>query len=81
LGGSLFPGVLRGFDSDADGIIHFVKRLASFHSVYFTVRAGAIAQERGGPILGKVNVTKNFVFLYFSLFFLLCFLCWYHNWQ
>jgi hypothetical protein len=39
-------------------LIHFVKRLISFHSMYFTVRAGAIAKGKRGPILGTVNVTK-----------------------
>jgi hypothetical protein len=69
LGGSLFAGRLRGLDSDTDKLIHFVKRLVIFRSMYFAVRAGVIAQEKGCPTLGTVNCITIFIyFLYFSFF-------------
>jgi hypothetical protein len=49
-------------------LIHFVKRLGSFHLMYFTIRACAIAQEKDCPILRTANVTNFFVLLYFGLF-------------
>lgn len=66
------------------------KRLVSFYSMYFAVRVGAIAQEKGGQTLGTVNITTIFVLLYYSFFVYIwwilispdfLFSCWNHNWQ
>lgn len=85
-----FLDCLRGFDSGADGI-NVVKRLVSFHSMYFAVRVGAIAQEKGCPTLWTVNIATILICFIVFIFFRLClveinfslysFSCWNHNWQ